>query len=191
MCTISWRSRDSHSCFIYSQQWSQNYLVKTSLISGMYCLTWLTQRRENTQALNHLQSSHQTGSWTVYGNQVQSGSAFASALCLCMPSSVGNLPPTAGSCSSCLTDVTTPASPCCAWFILGSPPTYPDLVIHRLVCLSRPVFSAAIGCSELDEWLKQSWLRFLGGCLIQRRFPCSLVNDPTQQAFISQTGPWL
>lgn len=39
------------------------------------------------------------------------GSAIASALCLCMPCSVGILPPTAGSCSTSLAHISAPAPP--------------------------------------------------------------------------------
>lgn len=66
-----------------------------------------TEKRGQTPALNSL-IKQACGS---LGTRVQSGSATASAQCLCMPCSVGILPPTAGSCSTSVAHITAPAPP--------------------------------------------------------------------------------
>lgn len=102
-----------------------------------------SQIRNQTTALNNLQLPQQTCSY-IFGNQVQSGSATASVLCLCMPCTVGILPPTAGSCS------TSPHQYSCTPMLcmvhISCSPTYPVAVpaLHRLVSLSRLELHAAI-----------------------------------------------
>lgn len=76
------------------------------------------------------------------GIRVQSSSDTASVPCLCMPCSVGILPPTAGSWSISLAHINPPTL---CMVRISSPPTYAHPGIHRLACLSRPELGTAIG----------------------------------------------
>lgn len=66
-----------------------------------------TEKRGPTPELNSL-IKQARGSLRT---RVQSGSETTSALCLCMPCSVGILPPTAGSCCTRLAHISAPAPP--------------------------------------------------------------------------------
>lgn len=94
-------------------------------------------------------------------NVWEPASLSASAPCLCMPGSVGILPPTASSCSSSLAHTSTPRS---AWFAWAptSPPPRPWDPLARfcfvLFCfiLGRPERGQPLDGPGRDEWLNRS-----------------------------------
>lgn len=82
-----------------------------------------------------------------------------------MPCSVGILPPTAGSCSTRLTHISTPAPPCCAWFILV--PLPPTQALQSAARSASADQSSALLLEDYgrDDWLKQSQARAWQGSL--------------------------
>lgn len=149
-----------------------------------------TQRTAQTPALNNFNLPHQTCSW-ISANQVQFGSVTASVLCLCMPCSVGILPPTAGSCSTPLAHISTPAPLCCAWFILVPlPPTQTQQPTSWSASADQRSALLLDDCGR-DDWLKQSQVTARQDSLwvFDVRSP-PLVSWEWICSASFQTGPW-
>lgn len=112
-----------------------------------------------------------------------------------MPCSVGILPPTAGSCSTRLAHISTPAPPCCAWFILV--PLPPTQALQSAAWSASADQSSALLLDDYgrDDCLKQSQARAWQGSLWVfdvRSPPLVLWEWICSASFQNQfqTGPW-
>lgn len=133
----------------------ERQLLRVSLLTSLSQACWL--RIKTTK-----QADHKTCG--CVGTRIHSSSLSASAPCLCMPGSVGILPPTAGSCSASLAHMSTPHNPHTLCMVcVSSPPTYPPTLGSAAPFLFCFVFSSAdqnvaqpLDGRERDEWSGRS-----------------------------------